>query len=174
MKKYDNKWKIRLASVALAGVCLCGASLAVGDENDPLVSLSYLNQTTVPEIMQQVETQAEEHKSDLVTKFDAAIDSYKTEKEEGTLNNATYSVVTLKKSQEMELGGGCEVMLRVGSATVSAASSPALIDVSTGGTISDGTALTKNHLYMATITDGTLTATADTVKILVRGNYVIL
>lgn len=174
MKKHDNKWKIRLASVALAGVCLCGASLAVGDVNDPLVGLSYLNEKTVPEIMQQVETQAEEHQNDLMTRFYAAIASYKTEKEEGTLNNATYSVVTLKRSQRIELGVGCEVMLRVGSATVSAATSPALIDVTTGGTITKGTALTKNHLYMATIADRTLTATADTVKLLVRGNYVIL
>ena len=174
MKKHDNKWSIRLASVALAGVCLCGAALAVGDENDPLVSLSYLNDKTVPEVLQQVETQAQDHQNELMIKFDAAIDAYKVEKTEGTLNNASYSVVTLSNNQQIELGVGCEVMLRVGSAKITAATSPALIDVSTGGTISDGTALTKNHLYMATIPDRKLTATADTVKILVRGNYVIL
>jgi hypothetical protein len=173
MKKYDNKWNIRLASLALAGVCLCGASLAVGDENDPLVSLSYLNQTAIPEILQQVEDQAGKHQSDLMAKFKVAIDAYKSDKEQGT-SNATYSVVTLKKGQKLELGVGCEVMLRIGTATVSSATYPALIDVSTGSSVGNGTALTTNHLYMATIVDRTLTATANTVKILVRGSYTIL
>ena len=71
----------------------------------------------------------------------------------------------------MSLEVGCEVLLRVGSATVSAATSPALIDVSSGGTINSGTALTQNHLYMATIADRTLTAGSGTVKLLARGGY---
>lgn len=172
MKKHNNKWKIRLASGLLAGVCLCGAALAVGDKNDPLVSLSYLNQTAIPEILQQVEDQAGDHQNNLVSKFNAAIDAYKSEKEQGS-SSATYTVVTLKKGQKMKLGLGCEVMLRVGSAKVSSATSPALIDVSTGSSVGNGTALTKNHLYMATIVDRTLTATSTTVKVLVRGNYTI-
>ena len=71
----------------------------------------------------------------------------------------------------MSLGVGCEVLLRVGSASVQAGTSPALIDLSTGGTIDSGTALTKNHLYMATIADRTLTASANDVKLLVRGSW---
>lgn len=71
----------------------------------------------------------------------------------------------------MYLNVGCEVLLRIGSATVNAATSPALIDVSTGGSINGGASLTQNHLYMATIPDRTLTPTADTVKLLVRGGY---
>ena len=63
------------------------------------------------------------------------------------------------------------MLLRVGTVKVNANTNPALIDVSTGGTINGGASLTKNHLYMATIPDRTLTPTADTVKLLVRGGY---
>lgn len=172
MKKHHNKWNIRLASLALAGVCLCGASLAVGDANDPLVSLSYLNQTAIPDILQQVKTKASKDQKALTKKFNAAIDAYKSDKQQSP-SNAEYRVVTLKKGKKLKLGVGCEVMLRVGTATVSAATSPALIDVSTGGSVNNGTALKKNHLYMATIADRTVTATASTVKVLVRGSYTI-
>ena len=74
--------------------------------------------------------------------------------------------------QVMSLGVGCELLPRIGTVTVRANTSPALIDLSTGGTVDSGAALTKNHLYMATIADRTLTASGD-VKILVRGSYSI-
>ena len=42
-----------------------------------------------------------------------------------------------------------------------------------GGTVGSGTSLSKNHLYMSTIEGRTLTATAGTVKVLVRGGYTV-
>ena len=45
--------------------------------------------------------------------------------------------------------------------------------MTSGGTIANGASLTKNHLYLSTIADRTLTPTADTVKLLVRGGYSI-
>ena len=59
----------------------------------------------------------------------------------------------MTSGQTMALEVGCEVLLRVGSATVQSNTSPALIDISTGGTVNSGASLTKNHLYMATIPD---------------------
>ena len=70
----------------------------------------------------------------------------------------------------MSLEVGCEVLLRIGTATVQADSSPALIDLSAGGTVNKGASLEKNHLYMSTIAGRTLTASGD-VKLLVRGSY---
>ena len=91
----------------------------------------------------------------------------------GSAGSASYTLVTLTSGQTMSLEVGCEVLLRVGTVKVNANTSPALIDVSTGGTINGGASLTKNHLYMATISDRTLTPTAATVKLLVRGGYSI-
>ena len=72
----------------------------------------------------------------------------------------------------MSLGVGCELLPRIGTVTVKANTAPALIDLTTGGTVDSGAALTRNHLYMATIADRTLTAAGD-VKLLVRGSYSI-
>ena len=50
---------------------------------------------------------------------------------------------------------------------------PGLIDVTTGGTLNNGKALEKNHLYMATIADRAVKAGAATVKLLIRGGYTL-
>ncbi len=180
MKKQNRRWTVRIASFALAGVCLCGAALAAGDREDPLITLSYLTKTATPEILEQVEEQAEKHQTKLLEQFNAAIDEYKgllqkaKEEEQESQVSAVYTVVTLSRGQQMNLGVGCEVMLRVGSASVTAATSPALIDVSSGAVLNHGSTLETNHLYMATIPDRSITAAADTVKVLVRGEYTVI
>ena len=121
MKKMDKRWTIRLSALALSAVLLgTVAALATGgDQTDPLITLSYLNQTAIPQIVQQ----------------------------------------------------GCELLPRIGTVMVQSNTAPALIDLSAGGTVNSGTALTQNHLYMATIIDRTLTASGGEAKLLVRGSY---
>ena len=57
MKKPNKRWTIRLGALALTAALLgTGAALAAGGgQNDPLVTLSYLNQTAIPQIVKQVE-----------------------------------------------------------------------------------------------------------------------
>lgn len=172
MKNTNSKWSSRIAAIALVGTCLCGGALAAGgDQDDPLVTLSYLTGMAAPDILAQVEARTAQRQSELEKSFDAALSDYQQKLGQSAGGGATYSVVTLSKGQKLSLDAGCEVMLRVGSATVSANTSPALIDVSTGGTLSNGGALTANHLYMATIADRSIAADTDTVKLLVRGGY---
>ena len=86
--------KRHLLPLALSAALILGAGsslAAVGDEYDPLISLS----------------------------SDAT-------------GSDSYTLVTLSKGQTMYLNVGCELMLRVGSAAVNAATSPALIDITTG------------------------------------------
>ena len=179
MKKWNKQWAIRLGAVSLAVVCLgAGAALAAsGDQNDPLVTLSYLNQTAIPQVVKQVEESAAIRQKELEQSFAGQIDQYKREAGQGGTGSseaASYTVITLNQGQVMTLDIGCEVLLRVGTATVKAADGGiALIDLSTGGTVNGGTSLTKNHLYMASLTDRTVTATAGTVKLLVRGGYTL-
>ena len=178
MNMRNKKWRIRGAAIALAGACLFGGvALAAGDQSDPLITLSYLTKTAMPEILEQVEENAEKRQGELLEQFNQAIEEYKEERSQESTTmtgSATYSVVSLSKGQILSLGVGCEEMLRVGSASVSSGSSPALIDVTTGGSVNNGAALETNHLYMATIADRYLTANADTVKLLVRGAYNIM
>ena len=162
------------AALVLTALCGGAALAATGDQSDPLVTKSYLEQTAIPNIVSQVEAKAAARQTELEKNLAAQIEQYKKDVAAmgtGGGSGASYTLVTLTSGQTMSLDVGCEVMLRVGTATVKAATSPALIDVSTGNTVNSGTSLTKNHLYMATIEDRTITPTAATVKLLVRGGY---
>lgn len=175
MKK--RTWTIPVVALVLTLLC-AGAALATsGGESDPLVTLSYLEEVFLPEVVKQTEKQTKEYREELEDKFSDQIKEYKTEMKEivGQENAgaAAYTLVTLAKGQTMALDVGCELLLRVGSATVSCGTNPALIDISTGGTLNKGVALEKNHLYMATIPDRVFTPTADNVKVLVRGGYTV-
>ena len=173
----NRKRRLTVLACALALAVGCaGAALAAGgDQDDPLITVSYLQQTAIPDVVAQVEEKAAARQEELKKELEQQIAQYKEDVASmggtGSGGNASYTLVTLSRGQTMYLNVGCEVLLRIGSATVNAATSPALIDVSTGGSINGGASLTQNHLYMATSPDRTLTPTADTVKLLVRGGY---
>ena len=158
--KMNRAWKIRLGALCLTGLCLgTGAALAAGDADDPLVTLSYLNETVLPKLLSQTDEKALANQLSQVMA------------QGGGGASASYTVVTLNPGQRMDLDIGCEVLLRVGSATAGAAVDPALVDVSAGGELYSGGALVRNHLYLATMSDHYLVAGNSTVKVLARGGY---
>lgn len=128
-----------------------------GSATDPLITLSYLNETFMGQIMDRVDQKIAQRNSGL-GQSGAGME---------------FSVVTLSKGQVLTGDIGCEVMLRVGSATCVAASTPGLVDETSGSTLSGGGALAANHLYMMTVENRGVKAGADTVKLLVRGTYTI-
>ena len=178
-----KKWNaVRLGAAALVALCLtAGAALAAGEgtQSDPLITLSYLTKTVVPAILEQVDGKAAAYQQELVDKLDQSIQAYSVKMEEvvgahsAEQTAATYTVVTLKKDQRLNMDIGCEVMLRIGTAQCVSTSSPGLIDTTDGKALNDGEGLVTNHLYMATITGRGIKATANTVKVLVRGGYTI-
>jgi len=173
MRKLDKQWAVRLGALALSAALLgTAAALASGgDQDDPLVTLSYLNQTAIPQIVKQVEASAAVKQQELAQTFAAQLDQYRQQGgQTGSTGSASYTLVSMSGGQTMSLGVGCEVLLRVGGVTVKADSAPALIDLTTGGAVNTGASLTRNHLYMCTIPDRSLTASGD-VKLLVRGTY---
>ena len=173
--------KRRALPALLAATLLLGTGAAVatgGDQKDPLNPLSNLEDTVIPELLDALNDETKAVNKQLKSDLADQINAYGKEMESlvsGTgAGSETYTLVTLTSGQTMALDVGCEVMLRVGSVTVNAATSPALIDVTTGGTNAGGASLEKNHLYMATISDRTLTPTAETAKLLVRGGYTVI
>lgn len=175
--KRRTRWTALAAGLALT-LTLAGATAAAGgDQADPLITLSYLNQTVVPQILDQVDLNAEQKKQELDKSFRDQVARYRGEMETSITDRAdgtaSYVLVTMQKGQTMSLEVGCELMLRVGSAKMHSDSNPALIDITTGENVKKGTSLVKNHLYMATIPERTVTAEAATVKLLVRGNYTV-
>ena len=148
---------------------ICGAlnmtvSLAaeVGSSDDPLVTLSYLNDTFLNTIMQKIAAR----NSQIAQQTGGQVTS-----DSGPVS--TFTVVTLSSGQVLKGDIGCEVMLRVGTAVCVSPSNPGLIDESAAVTLNNSGALVTNHLYMMTIEGRGVKATSGTVKLLVRGGYTI-
>lgn len=181
MKK---NWKRVLAAGISAAVVLVGVSAwaagNAGSSDDPLVTLSYLTQVFAPSLNDKVDEAVKANEEALKEELDAAIDGFREELEENAGETedeldgpAAFKVVTLSKGQVLTGEVGCEVMLRIGTATCVSSSKPGLIDTTGAGTLNDGAALVTNHLYMITIETRGVKATSDTVKVLARGNYTV-
>ena len=160
MKK--DRWLLRaVVLLALSAALMSGVSLAAeaGSPQDPLVTLSYLNDTFFSQLMQRVDQRIAERTGQALP---------------GGGASASFVVVTLNEGQTLPGGVGCAVMLRVGSAVCVSPSDPGLVDETTASTLANGGALAQNHLYMMTIEGRGVRATAGTVKVLARGSYTVV
>ena len=163
MKK--DRWLLRTAAlIVLSAVLMTGVSLAAeaGSSDDPLVTLSYLNNTFFIDIMRRVDEKIAQRTGQAVPSGGFSSSS-----------SASFVVVTLSQGQTLTGDIGCEVMLRVGSAVCVSPSDPGLIDETGGTTLAGGSALVQNHLYMMTIEGRGVRATAGTVKVMARGSYTV-
>lgn len=158
MKK--DRWLLRaVVLLALSAALMTGVSFAAeaGSGADPLVTLSYLNDTFFNSVMQRVDQRIAERTGQALP----------------GASSASFVVVTLNDGQTLTGGVGCEVMLRVGSAVCVAPSDPGLIDETTAATLANGASLAQNHLYMMTIEGRGVRASGGTAKVLARGTYTV-
>ena len=173
MKK---SWLVRALCLILLTLVLNGAvtlAAEVGSEGDPLVTLSYLNEGYLKTVTDKIDAAIAERNTSVTKEIDRKI-SKAGGGDADVAAGASFTLVTLGQGQTLLLDLGSEVLLRVGTANCVAASAPGLIDITAAGSINNGAGLEKNHLYMATIEERGVLATAETVKVLVRGGYVVL
>mgnify|MGYP002510356878 CR=1 FL=1 len=126
MKK--DRWLLRSAVLlALSALLMTTFSLAAeaGSSGDPLVTLSYLNETFFDSVMQRVDQKIAERNGQLNQQGIST----------GGGASASFTVVTLSEGQTLTGGVGCEVMLRIGSAVCVSPSEPGLIDETTAATL---------------------------------------
>lgn len=170
-----NRKKLGRAALTLTAALLAAVTITAaaepGSSKDPLVTLSYLNDTFLNTILEEVEDRIGRRDRELEEKLGGQLPSGGVSSGSGSAG--TFTVVTLTQGQQLVGGVGCEVMLRVGSASCVAASAPGLVNETTGSTLSGGGSLSQNHLYMMTVEDRGVLATAATTKLLVRGDYYI-
>lgn len=155
------------AVILAASVAYAAVGAGAGSSSDPLVTLSYLTGVFEPKVEEKLDTMVDEKVDELQKQFDKTVSQVSG----GSADAAVFSVVTLEAGQVLEGDVGCEVMLRVGSASCVSDGSTGLVDVTDGTTLGNGKNLVKNHLYMVTISTRSVKASSDTVKLLVRGPY---
>ena len=165
-----RKIALILTAVLLGlAVCLPAAAAGAGTSDDPLVTLSYLNETFLAAVQKRIDEAVASRNASLTAYIDGKLGSGGGSAETAS----SFAVVTIPAGKTLVGDIGCEVMLRVGSAACVSPSTPGLIDETTGGTLENGKALVKNHLYMMTIEGRGVKAGSGTVKVLVRGSYTI-
>jgi hypothetical protein len=152
-------------AVLLAALTLCvSADGAYSSVDDPLVSLSYVNDVLAPEIMGQIMERIEKeyvHINDI-----------------SAMSAGNYSLVSLTKGQTLMADSCCEIVLLDGEATVvvtavsNVESGVGISDLTVGSVAVNGELLLTNHYLVIPKADGRgLAATSDTANILVRGEY---
>lgn len=138
---------IVLSATLVLGVC---AFASEGTADDPLISLSYVEEVLKPYIDSAVEGAAPA--------------------------SATYEVVTLSKGQTLTAGAGTELILRSGSAKaqIDADASGGFTDVTGAVDVSDNMPLSANHLLICPRGDGrAVSALSNEVYLMVKGAYTI-
>lgn len=137
MKK-NKKTYVILGAVITA---LTVTALASGE--DPVISLSYLNEIFMP----KVETKIKE--------------------------TAVFTVVNVPKGKQFVAKEGCELILRGGEALVKASKNGGLSDTTDGVDLSEGEAVPANHLLIIPRDDGRGFLAKTDVIILSKGSYEI-
>ena len=155
-----KKWKIALAAACVCFLFTVAYAATAGDADDPLITKSYLDGPFLEQVQSMVDQAVEERKTELEDML-------------GQGGGNVFKVVTLSKGQSLEGDVGCEVMLRIGTASCGSPDSVGLIDTTDGTILGNDRDLVTNHLYMVTISTRTVTATSSTVKVLARGPYTI-
>lgn len=164
-----KKWKIALASVCVCFLFSVAYAATAGSIDDPLVTKSYLDGPFLKQVQSLVDQTVDGRKAEL----EEALAGMLEQGGGGTAEGNVFTVVTLSRGQVLEGDVGCEVMLRVGTATCGTPGTIGLIDTTDGTVLGDGEELVTNHLYMVTISTRTVTATAGMVRVLARGPYTV-
>ena len=157
-----RKTKTVLISVCLLlTVTVVYAFAAAGGSSDPLASLSYLTGTFTDAVDRQVEE-----------KLDASDQAIRTGAS-GTAGGAvsTWTETRLKEGDVLTGSTGTGVLVLAGSGRVTFTGG-AVVDVTTGTTVSSGASLSVNHRYLvAEDTTAAFTVTSKTAVVDYQGPY---
>lgn len=136
MKKRNNAFA-RLVGLLLVSATVLTLTVAAtggaGTSSDPLVTLSYLNEKFLPQILSEVDKKTASREQTLSSKLTEQVKSETQafEQKYGASSGnasggtaASFTVVTLNQGQILYMGVGCEAMLRTGSGVCVAASTP--------------------------------------------------
>ena len=182
MKKKTLRTGVCAALVCLVLAAFVAIANEVGSQGDPLVTLSYLNETFLQQIMDGVDEKLAKRSETLSekimkqisdAKWDILIELGSSYGDETGGMAISFTAVTLSPGQTLYGGAGCEVLLRSGSAVCisEGKSVPGLVDTTDGTSINHGSALVQNHLYM--MTDQRGVQAQEEIVLLVRGEYTI-
>lgn len=168
---------------AASAILLASGTVAFGiygsSQQDPLISLSYVSDTYVNDVLKQIETQAKTQLNTAQSSLDSKLSEISSEDLEQKLvietaaalglNTSTRASLTnnFSNGTKLQLAKTTEICLASGSANIA---SGELINVTTGEIVATGSALVRNQLYLSPSANNVIKLTSPA-QVDVSGNY---
>lgn len=187
-----RKLKIAVCGCLCFVVILTGAiafAADYGSQSDPLITKSYLDDvfssTINSEISAEVTKQVTAYSSAVDSKLSAAkaeieklmTDTGFAQKVSQNISASgeasTWTTVKVSSGKTLKTNIGTQIVLRAGTASGYSSGSVGLVNLTSGAATSNGTAIAKNNLYIATVENCGITASGGTATVLVLGTYTI-
>lgn len=167
--------KKRILTIALVVLLMVGVGLGTwaiatsnyGTSSDPLITLSYLNETLMPQILADFKSEMDKKVVALTVEFEAQVRELE-DKLSQHAGGDVFVTLTLRAGQSLTCSEGAEIMLRSGTAEAWSE----LSDLTSGENLPPSGTLAKNHMYVVVSAGGGIGAKNDAV-ILVRGTYTV-
>ena len=170
MKKRIKSAILAIVITAAIGLAAAAASNA-GSASNPLISLSYLNNTLKNEILNTAETSAANALNPVYDNAVSQIDNIENTTGSEYNFSSVYTQKRLKNGDTITGNLGSSFILLAGEATVSF-SSGGVVDITDGSAIASGSELKTDHRYfVADEYDAIFTVTSDTAVVQFEGDY---
>ncbi len=199
-----KKWSVWLICLMVAVLMIAGMGAIAaeyGGKDDPLVTLSYIEEVLLPKTKEDVDEQIadavedleesmEDSNGDIEDYIDKKLRSFASgdmdddlieaiaetivDQQDGNVSAAelSWAVVQVPAGCTVFCEVGVQAILREGQAVCVAAGTPGLIDLSNGESLENGGALVMNHLYTASLQDRGLYSPQGC-TLLIAGSYTI-
>lgn len=149
MKRKHLLKKIFAAALVITSlVALSAVVYGNTTSSDPLVTLSYLTGTYKTGILSEVNQSITAEKRTVSSTFSSQVAGLKSAVKSTSSKpvETDYKTVTLSDGQTLDVSTGGEVLFLTGAAKVTITG---MTDATAGSSLAVGTALTENHLYIA-------------------------
>lgn len=168
--------KKRVIIIVSVLALLIGSALTVfaayDSSEDPLISLSYLNDIFKKEIFEELEARFDQLEAEIIE----FLEDLEIPDSAGQSKGYTWEVIELTSGDELYAVSACDIMLRAGTAVAIAPdANQGVADLQNGAELLNGYGFTKNHLCLIPRGDGRgLRATSQSVFVMIRGEYTIV
>ena len=175
-----NQLRVVLTAAA-ALLVLAAAVLAAGEysgpagsENDPLVTMSYINDVFTPYVQRFFKEEMTAQTDSLRESLEERVVALEEACREADTADAglSFREIRLDSGRELYCEAGTELLLRSGSAFATAEQTVGMVDTSGGTDPVRGEYLKKNHMYLVT-EDGCGVCADGDITILIRGSFEI-
>ena len=151
---------LAVALIVSLTVIAVGTGSTAGTTSDPLVTLSYVNETFKAELLQQMQQQMNTSQMEFSQSITAMLQSISNQysgyaPESGV--ETSYIGVTVPKGETLKLEAGQQFLVLSGAGKVSL---NMMVDTTAGKSLASGNALSENHFYTVPA-ESAITATSD-------------